>query len=427
VTRPRPQVHFTAESGWINDPYGIAWIGDRYHLYYQAVPGSVTWAANCHWGHAQSVDLVRWVEQPVALAPQAFEVGCWSGSVVQEADPPTIFYTRVVSPEDIDMGQVAVARLDATGAAWRSTRDDVVVETPPPELGVRLFRDPYVVRTPWGWRMYMAAVLGDGRPAVLQYGSDDLQTWSFAGVVCTRTDAEVLWECPHLFPLEDQWVLIVSVGDVNGPSHVEAAVGVYDGDTFQAHSWQRLTYGSSAYAMTAFLDRAGRQCVLSWLREEGSAENLLDRAGAHSIASVLTLDAADQLVMQPHPDLEALRGPALTAIRDRWQLGDGAAEVGLPARDMTCEIVESDRVRAALSIDVAGGVVSIDRPGFGTEELPLDGGDVVRVIVDADTLEVFSGCYGAYRMLPADDPAATTIVINGAGDDDVVIRPLRVG
>ena len=136
MTRPRPHVHFTAESGWINDPYGIAWIGDRYHLYYQAVPGSVTWAANCHWGHAQSVDLVRWVEQPVALAPQAFEVGCWSGSVVQEADPPTIFYTRVVSPEDIDMGQVAVARLDAAGAAWRSTRDDVVVERPPPPLSV---------------------------------------------------------------------------------------------------------------------------------------------------------------------------------------------------------------------------------------------------------------------------------------------------
>ena len=115
--------------------------------------------------------------------------------------------------------------------------------------------------------------------------------------------------------------------------------------------------------------------------------------------------------MQPHPDVEALRGPVLIATGDRWQLGDVAAEVGLPAKDMTCDIVESDGVRAALRVDVARGVVSIDRPGFGTEELPLDGGDVVRVIVDADILEVFGGCYGAYRMLPADDPAATTVVM----------------
>ena len=191
MTRPRPHVHFTAESGWINDPYGIAWIGDRYHLYYQAVPGSVTWSANCHWGHAQSLDLVRWVEQPVALAPQAFEVGCWSGSVVQEADPPTIFYTRVVSPEDIDMGQVAVARL------MRRVRPGARPETTWWLRGrrlswIRLFR-PDVVRTTWGWRMYVAAAWATAaRPRSTAPQPADLVV---AGVVCTRADAEVLGEC----------------------------------------------------------------------------------------------------------------------------------------------------------------------------------------------------------------------------------------
>ena len=180
--------------------------------------------------------------------------------------------------------------------------------------------------------------------------------------------------------------------------------------------------------MTAFLDRAGRQCVLSWLREEALAENLLGRAGAHSIASVLTLDAAGQLVMHPHPDVEALRGPALTANRDRWQLGDVAAEVCLPAKDMTCEVAESDGVRAALRIDAARGVVSIDCSSFGTKELPLDGGDVVTVIVDADILEVFKlALHAPIACCPRISPAATTIVVDGAGDDDVVIRPLRVG
>lgn len=429
MTRPRPHVHFTAESGWINDPYGIAWIGNRYHLYYQALPGQVAWTSNCHWGHAQSVDLVHWTERPPALTPQAFEVGCWSGSVVQEVDPPTIFYTRVVEDADLDLGKVAIARLDGTGAAWRSDMGDVVVEGPPPGLGVRLFRDPYVVPTPWGWRMYVAAILGDSRPAVLQYGSADLQTWSYAGVVSARADAEVLWECPHLFPLEDRWVLIVSVVDSGGDSYVVAAVGEYDGDTFEAHTWQRLTYGSAAYAMTAFHDRDDRRCVLSWLREQAVPEELVDRAGAHSIASVLRLDGAGRLVMQPHPDVEALREPALTATREEgrlcFELGDAAAEIAMPAGAITCAIVESGSVRAALSLDPARGIASIERRDFDREELPLDGAAVVRLFVDADILEVFGGSYGAYRMVPAGDPAAGTVVVTGPDQDEVVIRLLR--
>lgn len=31
----RPSFHFTAESGWINDPYGYIWAGGRYHVFYQ--------------------------------------------------------------------------------------------------------------------------------------------------------------------------------------------------------------------------------------------------------------------------------------------------------------------------------------------------------------------------------------------------------
>jgi len=81
-------IHFTATDGWINDPYGVTWAADRYHLYYQAIPSRVTWAPNCHWGHAESRDLIHWTEQAPALTPQAFEVGCWSGSVVADGERP---------------------------------------------------------------------------------------------------------------------------------------------------------------------------------------------------------------------------------------------------------------------------------------------------------------------------------------------------
>src|SRR3954451_9202629 len=141
--RPRPRVHFTAADGWINDPYGVAWVDGCYHLYYQAIPGRVTWAPNCHWGHARSKDLIHWEERPLALAPQAFEVGGWSGSIVDDAEPPLIFYTRVTA-DNWEIGQVAVATYDVVTASWRTSADHVVVPGPPPQLNVVAFRDPNV-------------------------------------------------------------------------------------------------------------------------------------------------------------------------------------------------------------------------------------------------------------------------------------------
>jgi beta-fructofuranosidase len=436
--RPRPRLHFTAQDGWINDPYGIAWFDGRYHLYYQAVPGQVVWGPGCRWGHAESPDLVRWEERPPALVPQEYEVGCWSGSVVHTATPPTILYTRVAGP-DLQLGQVATASLDPSGR-WRSTLGDVVVEGPPADLGVLGFRDPFVFAYDEGWVMLMGAGLPQGTAAVLQYRSVDLRSWSYEGILCSRRSDPAddvwtgsLWECPQLFPLGDDWVLVVSVWEADTLHHVAAAVGDYDGRTFRPRSWQQLTYGACAYAMSAFLDRDGRRCVMSWLREEPQPdEALAQRAGAHSVVSTLELDGAGTLVMRPHPALDGLRGePLAGAVVDgglRYDVGDSTVELTLTAvPGQRCEIAEGGRVRATLARDDAQPALLIERPGLSRQVLPLPDSDpALRVLLDADILEVFSaGTYGAYRIAPALDASATALVLGRHGGQHGVVRRLR--
>jgi beta-fructofuranosidase len=53
----RPQFHFTARTGWINDPHGVTARDGRYDVFYQYVPGQTEWGPNCHWGHARGDDL----------------------------------------------------------------------------------------------------------------------------------------------------------------------------------------------------------------------------------------------------------------------------------------------------------------------------------------------------------------------------------
>jgi beta-fructofuranosidase len=436
--RPRPRVHFTADAGWINDPYGVAWIDGEYHLYYQAIPGRVTWAPNCHWGHARSRDLVHWEEQALALTPQGFEVGCWSGSVVDEAEPPVIFYTRV-SGGDWEIGQVAMATLDRAEGGWRTSAGDVVIAVPPPELGLRCFRDPNVFRSEQGWRMLMAAAFPDGVAAVLQYSSSDLRHWVYDGVLCSRRrdpSDEVytgsLWECPHLFRLDEDWVLLVSIWDEMDLLYVAAALGSYDGTRFHPRSWQRLTHGCSAYAMTTFVDREGRRCVLSWLREEPrNNPALTQRAGAHSLVSTLSRGPGNRLVLQPHPQVDAalappLNGKLIDGDKVGYDVGRDAVDVRLLASPgPLCEILDGDAVRARLVLDARHGVLTIDRPGYPTGQLPAVPADGrIRLLLDADILEIFtSDGYGAYRIAPASAPLTTALVVARHGAQAAEVRP----
>ena len=80
----RPQIHFSPKEGWMNDPNGMVYYNNQYHLYFQYYPNSSVWGP-MHWGHATSKDLVHWQEQPIALYPDSLGY-IFSGSVVADSN-----------------------------------------------------------------------------------------------------------------------------------------------------------------------------------------------------------------------------------------------------------------------------------------------------------------------------------------------------
>ncbi len=392
----------------MNDPHGICWIDGEYHLFYQHNPNGTAWSPRIHWGHATSVDLVRWRHQPIALSPHSAHEGCWTGSSAILDGKPVLYYTRV-EIDDFAVGKVATAFPDADLVQWESSPDDVVVDGPPAQLHASVFRDPHLFRYGDGWTMVVGVGVPGGTGLAVQYISPDAREWSYAGVVCSRGTHETagawtggMWECPQLFRVGDDWALVVSVWHDNQLFYVAGAVGSYDGSVFVPEAWSRLTYDDISYAMTSFTDSVGRACAMFWLRED--AEHLLDSrawAGALSVPMVITVGPNRTLQLQPHPDVAALRSAGTEALDSPTPVSSGAdVQIRLAgSRAFRLAVVDRGAPMAEVELDEYADAVVVTRPDHPAALVPI-AGDVVRVLVDCGLMEVFGGeGVAAFRLL----------------------------
>lgn len=278
----RPQFHFTPDSMWMNDPNGMVFYKDTYHLFYQYYPDSTVWGP-MHWGHAVSKDMITWEHKPVALYPD--ENGyIFSGSAVvdinntsglgTENNPPLVAIFTYHNPEKAKAKQIEVETqgiaysLD-NGDSWEKYENNPVLLNP----GIRDFRDPKVIwhEPTQQWIMTLAA-----HDHIRFYSSPDLITWSFESEFGKELGAHGgVWECPDLFPMqvegsdEEKWILIVNLnpGGPNGGSGTQYFIGSFDGNQFSPIDEQSrwLDYGPDNYAGITWSNTGDRTLFIGWM------------------------------------------------------------------------------------------------------------------------------------------------------------------
>ena len=178
----RDQYHFSPLEGWMNDPNGLIYYNDQWHLFYQYIP--LTRAHSDyekHWGHAVSDDLVHWEELPVALAPD--ELGSiWSGSTVNDPENKSglfagpgennllAFFTHMNSS-----GQVqSVAYSEDGGVTWEKYAGNPILTQEDDPLHDGAFRDPNVFWCEEAGKYLMVVAGGPVRI----FSSDNLLDWN---------------------------------------------------------------------------------------------------------------------------------------------------------------------------------------------------------------------------------------------------------
>lgn len=270
----RPQFHFSAPCGWINDPNGMVYYEGEYHLFYQYNPKDIVWGP-MHWGHAVSPDLIHWQNLPIALYPD--DIGpIWSGSAVVDAQNtsglvPGGGLVAIFSYQDQSQG---IAYSADKGRTWTKYKGNPVI----PALA-KDFRDPKVL---WHepskkWVMVIAA----GRELQI-FTSPNLLDWEMTDHLGGGILGGV-WEVPDLFPLEidgqTKWVLLGSVSQMApaGGGGVRYFVGDFNGQVFTYDEnspdlW--LDYGPDNYAGTTW-DNApdNKRIYIGWMSNWQYAAN----------------------------------------------------------------------------------------------------------------------------------------------------------
>lgn len=268
----RPLYHFSAYSGWMNDPNGMVYHNGEYHLFYQLNPYGSRWA-NMHWGHATTKDLIKWEHHPYALAPDSLG-SIFSGSAIIDKDNTAGFGKEAMIAIFTSAGKTqsqSIAYSLDNGRTFTKYDHNPVLSDP----NIADFRDPKVFwhNATKQWIMALAT-----SQTITFYGSKNIKEWtklSEFGKGIGNHDG--VWECPDLFPLtyngQTKWVLLVSInpGGPNGGSATQYFIGDFDGKTFKPDSlpypiW--LDYGRDNYAGVTWSnvpDADGRKIFIGWM------------------------------------------------------------------------------------------------------------------------------------------------------------------
>ena len=321
IEQYRPQLSYTQNRNWNNDPNGLLYVpngsgGGTYHLYYQYAVTGNKWDA-MHWGHATSEDLVHWQEHSVAIEPLWISDDAYKADNKVPTGPIFSGSAVYVSPENASRGyngegfyaiftQPKTAEERDAEAEDEGTFDQrqtvaysdngekfehsQFLEILPTANNLKTsdgesiglaypgdFRDPKVF---WNdgigkWMM----VVGGGE--IVQFVSNNLRDWEFVG-------STGFWgECPDLFPLktkdgETVWVLLMSPEDkpeshlFNGTSREtheypneyyilgecdeNGLFSAYEGETLR-----KFSFGVDSYAGQTFnAVPDGRRIGVSW-------------------------------------------------------------------------------------------------------------------------------------------------------------------
>lgn len=304
--RYRPIYHYINPEGTLNDPNGLCFWQDRWHLFYQAYPPEDT---RQHWGHAISDDLIHWRDLPYAIYPNP-ERCCFSGSAFVEEDRVIAMY------HGTEVGNMVAVSSDPLLLNWEKVTGKAVIPMKNPD-GSPL---PYRVFDPCIWKkdgVYYSLSGGTlptgpgGKPVRANFllRSEDLANWEYLHPFLEDDLFSLVGDdgaCPYFWPIGDRHILL-HFSHMSGGQYF---LGDYDKqrDKLVVTAHGKFNFGPAApagvHAPSAVPDGKGGVIVIFNMNPAKPTK------GWNQIMTLprrLTLTSKDILGIEPVGDIESLR------------------------------------------------------------------------------------------------------------------------
>ena len=314
----RPVYHFSPLKNWTNDPNGLLYLNQVYHLYNQQNPYENKWG-HMSWGHATSKDLVHWKHLGLAM-PEAIngQDTTWrfSGSAVWDknntsgfcvGDTGCIVAIYTADQPHIKKESQYIAYSNNGGMTFINYKNNPVID-----LNKKDFRDPNVKWDEQLKRWLMVVALPHEN-RVQFYSSPDLKKWDLLSEFGNAGLKGGIWECPFFIKLpvegnaeKTKWVLVNSFQDTHGNDIEEYYVGDFDGKTFTNDNPSEkvllVDHGDALYAAIPWnnLPR-GQHTYIGWMVPQDQQETFPWR-GQMSIPRDLSLkETKDGILLIQNP------------------------------------------------------------------------------------------------------------------------------
>ena len=301
----RPEYHYVNPEGTLNDPNGLCYWKDHWHLFYQAYPPEDT---RQHWGHAISRDLIRWEDLPYCIYPDP-EDRCFSGATLVEKDRVIAMYhgTRA--------GNMIAVSSDPLLLNWEKIGNRPVIAMPEADAPYNVF-DPCIWKSGEKYYSLSAGQTSDGPggqhvAAVFLFESDNLSEWTYLHPFIEADRYSRVGDdgaCPYFWPIGNKHILLFFSHSSGG----QYLLGDYDRDRqkFIVTNGEKFNFGppgpGAVHAPSATPLGDGSVIVIFNMNPAKKS------AGWNQIMSLprqLTLaEDGNDVCVEPAGDIESLRG-----------------------------------------------------------------------------------------------------------------------
>lgn len=420
--------HLMPPIGWINDPNGLCYFKGEYHIFFQYSPFEVEGGLK-FWGHYITKDLINYKYVGVSIYPdQKYDChGVYSGSAFIEDDKIYIYYTgnvKLLGEHDyIESGREANTMLTVSDDGINFSEKECLMEMKDYPKGItNHIRDPKIWKADNSYYMVQGArKYGDDRDndigEVLIFSSKDKRNWKHISTVNTKDRFGYMWECPDLFNLDGQNILITC------PQGVKQIESVYENiylsgyflinddyktkDSITVNDFTVLDKGFDFYAPQTFLDENGNRVIIGWMgvpdTEETHKNLTVDYGWQHCLTIARELSFKNgKLYQKPHRSLEKLRNSMIfenkcsySSLSDNLISADSYEVIVDNIKDAdNFELLISEGVsikykESKFILEFVNDIGKQIGGGRGKRSAYLEKLENIRILIDTSTIEIF--------------------------------------